>query len=118
MSCSQTLRNLVRLDVAKELTWTGRIFSGSEAYELGLATHVSASPLEDALELAREIAAKSPDAIRAGKKLLNASVQLPVAEELRMEQELQVQLIGGPNQVEAVKANLEKRAPSFQDAGR
>ena len=115
MSASQTLRNLVRLDVAKELTWSGRILSGTEAYELGLATRVSESPLDDALELAREIASKSPDAIRAGKKLLNASVQLPIAEGLRMEQDLQGQLIGGPSQIEAVKANLEKRAPIFQD---
>ena len=84
-------------------------------YELGLATRVSESPRDDALELAREIAAKSPDAIRAGKKLLNASVQLPVVEGLRLEEKLQGQLIGGPNQIESVKANLEKRAPAFQD---
>ncbi len=115
MSGTQTLRNLVRLDVAKELTFSGRIISGSEAYELGLATRVSESPRDDALELAREIAAKSPDAIRAGKKLLNASVQLPVAEGLRLEEKLQGQLIGGPNQIESVKANLEKGAPAFQD---
>jgi enoyl-CoA hydratase/carnithine racemase len=115
MAGSQTLRNLVRLDVAKELTWSGRIISGTEAYELGLATHVSESPLDDALELAREIASKSPDAIRAGKKLLNASVQLPVAEGLRLEQKLQGQLLGGRNQLESVKANFEKRPAKFQD---
>ncbi len=115
MSGTQTLRNLVRLDVAKELTFSGRIISGSEAYELGLATRVSESPRDDALELAREIAAKSPDAIRAGKKLLNASVLLPVAEGLRLEEKLQGQLIGGRNQIESVKANLEKRAPAFHD---
>ena len=115
MAGTQTLRNLVRLDVAKELTFSGRVISGSEAYELGLATRVSDHPLEDALELAREIAAKSPDAIRAGKKLLNASVQVSLEEGLRLEEKIQADLIGSPNQIESVRANLEKRPPSFQD---
>ena len=44
---------------------------GKEAKELGLATRVSEKPLEDALALAAEIASKSPDAIRAAKRLLN-----------------------------------------------
>jgi enoyl-CoA hydratase/carnithine racemase len=63
---SQTLRRLVRLDVAKELTFTGRVISGREAAELGLATHLSDTPREAALELAREIAGRSPSAVRAG----------------------------------------------------
>ncbi len=115
MAGTQTLRNLVRLDVAKELTFSGRVISGSEAYELGLATRVSDHPLEDALELAREIAAKSPDAIRAGKKLLNASVQVSLEEGLRLEEKIQADLIGSPNQIESVRANLDKRPPSFQN---
>ena len=73
MSGTQTLRHLVRLDVAKELTFTGRIVSGSEAVALGLATRVADDPRAEALALAREIAGKSPDAIRAGKRLLNAA---------------------------------------------
>ena len=115
MAGTQTLRHLVRLDVAKELTFSGRVISGSEAHELGLATRVSDCPLDDALELAREIASKSPAAIRAGKKLLNASVQVGLEEGLRLEAKLQADLIGSPNQVEAVRANLEKRPPAFQD---
>ena len=115
MSGPQTLRHLVRLDVAKDLTFTGRIVSGTEAHELGLATRVSERPLDDALEAAREIAAKSPDAIRAGKRLLNASVLESPEEGLRMEEKLQRQLIGSANQVEAVRSNLEKRPPKFED---
>jgi enoyl-CoA hydratase/carnithine racemase len=115
MSGTQALRHLVRLDVAKELTFTGRVVSGTEAVELGLATHLSDTPREAALALAREIAAKSPSAIRAGKKLLNAAVTASVADGLALEQALQTTLIGRPNQVEAVKANLEKREPRFQD---
>lgn len=115
MTGSQTLRHLVRLDVAKELTFTGRIVSGNEAAALGLATRCSDNPRQAAMELAREIAAKSPHAIRAGKRLLNASVTLSVAEGLRLEEELQLSLIGSPNQIEAVQANLEKREPRFVD---
>jgi len=117
MSATQTLRNLVRLDVAKELTFTGRIVSGTEAVELGLATRTSDDPRAAALELAREIAQKSPHAIRAGKRLLNEAWVGSPAEGLALEEALQRTLIGSPNQIEAVAANLEKRAPRFSDAG-
>ncbi len=113
MAGTQLLRRLVRLDVAKELTFTGRTVSGTEAVALGLCTRAADDPRAAALELAREIAGKSPDAIRAGKKLLNASVEVGVAEGLALEASLQLGLIGKPNQVEAVKANLERRAPRF-----
>ncbi len=113
MSGTQTLRHLVGLDVAKELTFTGRVVSGTEAVALGLATHASDTPREAALALAREIATKSPAAIRAAKQLLNASVTTSVDEGLRLEAQLQTSLIGKPEQIEAVKANLEKRTPRF-----
>jgi enoyl-CoA hydratase/carnithine racemase len=116
MSGTQTLRHLVRLDVAKELTFTGRIVRGSEAIALGLATRVSDNPREDALALAREIAGKSPDAIRAGKQLLNSANLVSTGDGLRMEESLQRSLIGRPNQIEAVQANMQKRAPQFSDA--
>jgi len=115
MSGTQTLRRLVRLDVAKELTFTGRVVSGTEAVALGLATRVADPPRETALALAAEIAAKSPDAIRAGKRLLDASGVVPVEEGLLLEERLQIGLIGRPNQVESVRANLEKRPPQFRD---
>jgi enoyl-CoA hydratase/carnithine racemase len=115
MTGSQTLRHLVRLDVAKELTFTGRIVSGTEAAALGLATRASDNPREAALELAREIASKSPHAIRAGKRLLNATVTMSVAGGLQLEEQLQLSLIGSPNQLEAVQANMEKRQPRFTD---
>jgi enoyl-CoA hydratase/carnithine racemase len=115
MAGSQTLRHLVRLDVAKELTFTGRIVSGGEAVQLGLGTQLSDTPLEAALEMAREIASKSPDAVRASKRLLNETRLLGLEEGLGLEESLQRGLIGGRNQVEAVKANLQKRQPDFDD---
>ncbi len=115
MSLTQTLRRLVRLDIAKDLTFTGRVVSGSEAVELGLATHLSDAPREAAFEMAREIAAKSPHAIRAGKQLLDRSGVGSVEDGLLLEEELQRGLMGKPNQVEAVRANVEKRDPNFED---
>ena len=115
MTGATSLRRLVGLDVAKELLFTGRIVSGTEARELGLATRVSETPRDEAFELAREIARRSPDAVRAAKQLLVESDGLAVQERFELEARLQRTLIGGPNQVEAVHANLEKRAPRFED---
>ncbi|GIW42928.1 MAG: enoyl-CoA hydratase [Candidatus Binatia bacterium] len=115
MSGTQTLRRLVRLDVAKELTFTGRIVSGEDAARLGLVTRCANDPFTEAMALAREIAGRSPDAIRAAKRLWNEATVSSVVEGLALEQELQLSLIGRPNQREAVQANLEKRQPRFRD---
>jgi len=115
MSGTQTLRRVARLDVIKELTYTGRIVTGAEAVELGLATRVTDDPYAAAMALAKEIAGKSPDAVRAAKKLLNASGLVSLAEGLKMEADLQRSIIGKPNQAEAVKSNLENRPPNFAD---
>lgn len=115
MSASKTLLSLVPLDVAKELTFTGRIVSGQEAVRLGLATRVTEDPLAAALETAREVASKSPHAIRAAKQLYERAPALSVREAFELETALQLDLLGSPNQMEAVQANLEKRAPRFVD---
>jgi enoyl-CoA hydratase/carnithine racemase len=107
------MRELARSDVVRELTYTGRVFSGEEALQLGFATRLAADPLAEALAMAHEIAGKSPDAIRAGKRLLNASLAHSAAELLIAESVEQQALIGSPNQVEAVRANIERRAPRF-----
>ena len=111
------MRELARTDVVRELTFSGRIFSGEEALALGFATRLAADPLAEALKLAHEIAAKSPDAIRAAKRLLNASMSLGAAELLLAESREQKALIGSANQTEAVRANIERRAPLFSDPG-
>jgi enoyl-CoA hydratase/carnithine racemase len=115
MSGTQTLRDLVRLDVAKELVFTGKIVDARSAAELGLITRVCDDPLAEALDLAGTIAGKSPDAIAAGKKLLEATWHGPASEGLLQEEMLQRSVIGKHNQIESVMANFEKRAPQFQD---
>jgi enoyl-CoA hydratase/carnithine racemase len=115
MTGTQVLPELVGRDVAKELTFTGREVDGAEAVRIGLATRVTADPLAAALELAAEIAGKSPDAIRRAKALLE--LRVPRAEGFAAEQRAIRELIGSPNQIEAVRANLAKRAPEFTDPG-
>jgi enoyl-CoA hydratase/carnithine racemase len=113
MTGSQLLPELVGRDVAKELTFTGREVSGMEAAELGLATSVSSDPLADALTMAAEIAEKSPRAIRAAKHLLGLAGRVSLPEGFAAEQRAIRDLIGSPDQIEAVRANLEGRDPVF-----
>jgi enoyl-CoA hydratase/carnithine racemase len=115
VAVTQSARNVVPLDVLKELTFTARVVSGVEAVDLRLATHLSDDPHAAALELAREIAGRSPHAVRAGKQLWNRALLGSQAEGFLLEEELQRTLMGGPNQVEAVRANMEKRDPAFAD---
>ena len=113
MTGTQVLSGLVRPDVAKELTFTARVFSGTEAFELGLATRLSATPLDDALAMAREIAGRSPDAVRGAKELFNRITNAGAAEQFAEERRVIGSLIGRPNQVETVMANFENRAAVY-----
>jgi len=107
------MRELARPDIVRDLTFSGRIFSGQEALEYGFATRVCDDPLETAMQAAREIASKSPSAIRAAKRLLRASVDQDAASLLMAESVEQRALMGSDHQKEAVRANMEKRAPVF-----
>lgn len=113
MSGSVSLRELLPMDQAMRLTMTGERFSGARAAELGLVTEVSADPLAAAQALAREIAARSPDAVAMTKRLFRTSWMASVRKAFRIESALQLKLLFGRNHREAVKANAEKRAPAF-----
>jgi enoyl-CoA hydratase/carnithine racemase len=113
MTGSQVLPELVGRDVAKELTFTGRVVSGEEAVRLGLATRLSETPYDDALALAREITGKSPSAVRAAKALLDLSGRVSVEEGWLAEQQAQRSLVGSADQLVAIRAFLEKRTPRW-----
>lgn len=116
MGITQTLPRLVPIDVAKELTFTGRIVSGSEGLELGLVTRTAADPLAAALALADEIAQKSPHAVRAAKRLYDETwAGNDPAAALMLESDLQTGLIGKPNQIAAVVAGMSGEKPVFVD---
>lgn len=116
MAITQTLPRLVSIDVAKELTFSGRIVSGSEGFELGLVTRTAEDPLSAALALADEIAQKSPDAVRAAKRLYDETwASNDPAAALMRESVLQTGLIGKPNQIAAVQAGISGEKPVFVD---
>jgi len=114
MGATPYLPHLLRDDVLRELTYTNRIIEAEEAQALGLVTRVIANPIEAALQTAAEIAARNPEAVRAAKRILNNAPFQSPQDILLAESREQDKLIGRPNQVEAVMANLEKRAPQFK----
>lgn len=109
------MKGLVRDDIARELTYTGRIFDGEEAGRIGVATRVCADPRAEALALAAEIAGKSPSAIRGAKRLLDMVADADQHAILLAESKEQTALIGSPNQVEAVMSNMQKRPAVYAD---
>jgi enoyl-CoA hydratase/carnithine racemase len=115
MSITRTLPRLVRIDVAKELTYTGRVFSGQEAAEMGVVTRLAEDPLAAARELAAEIAARSPDAVRGAKRLYDESWTGSPEQTMALEAQLQRSLLGSKNQMAAVAAGFTKEPADFVD---
>lgn len=109
------LRGLVRDDVARELTYTARPVSGTEAVSLGLATRTASDPHAAAMTLAAQVATGSPRAVRAAKRLFSLSQDAGAAGILRAESAEQEVLLTGPDLAEAVTARAAGRAPAFED---
>ena len=114
MAGTPIMPGLVRDDILRELCFTGRILSATEAVELGFGTRIVDDPRAAALQTAREIAEKNPDAVRAMKRMFNNMMVDPAAA-LLAESVEQMKLLGSDNQREAVMANFEKRKPVFTD---
>lgn len=115
MCASELLPRLVGSDVAAELYYTGKMITGTEAVALGVCTRLSDDPHHDALMLAGEIASKNPQAIRHAKSLIEQFGRVSTAEAFANERRHMGELIGSPNQIEAVKAFFDKRDPVFVD---
>ena len=114
MSLTQTALHCVPIDVLKELTFTGRSVDGEEALRIGLLTRIDADPQARAQELATTIAGKSPDAVRRAKQLLNQGWRSNLKASLELEAALQKEIIGQPNQIEAVMSNMERREALYK----
>ncbi len=114
MGASVTLRELLSADQALELTLTGRQFNAQEALDKHLITRIDDDPLNAALALAETISAHSPDAVAAAKRLFQRTRVLSERRALRRERWLQLKVLLGSNQREAMKARMEKREPRFK----
>lgn len=109
MGGAALLRELVPIDVAKELAMSGRILGGAEAHELGLVTHLAADPVDAAHRLAGEFETRSPDAVAAAKFLMQEAFGAGESGALAAERRWQRRLLGSRNQRIAVARNLEKK---------
>lgn len=112
---TQLWRHSVRDDIIRELTYTNRMFSGEEAVQYGFATHTSNDPHADAMNLAQQIAKKSPSAIVKAKQLINEAAYLNMDDGLLNESIIQDEIIGKKNQLEAVFSQMQKREAKFED---
>ncbi|MCU9847487.1 crotonase/enoyl-CoA hydratase family protein [Defluviimonas sp. WL0024] len=114
MGISQFLPRLMRADQAKDLIMSARVVGAEEALALGLVTRLAADPVAAAREMAAELALRSPDALTAAKRLVEAGWVLPLGEGLALEARLQADILGGANQIEAVMAAMAGRAPRYR----
>ncbi|KAJ54660.1 hypothetical protein ACMU_16220 [Actibacterium mucosum KCTC 23349] len=112
MGLTQSLPKLLRADLAKDLIMTGRVLDADVALGMGLITRIADDPHAAAQAMAAELSARSPDAVRATKTMVEAAWATPDA--LALEAALQADLIGSPNQVEAVMAGMQNRPPKFR----
>jgi len=114
MGASVTLRGLVADDVAMDLAMTGRRVPAQEALAQGLISRIEQEPLAAARTLAETLAAQSPSAVAAIKRLFTQTARGSERRALRRERRLQLKLLLGANQREAMRANFEKRPPKFR----
>ena len=114
MGITQSLPKLMRADQAKDLIMTARVLQADEALGLGLITRIADDPVAEAQAFATELAARSPDAVRGAKHLVEEGWGLGPREALALEAALQAELMGSANQIEAVMANMQKRVAKFR----
>lgn len=110
MGLTRSIKDIIPLDLAKELTLTGRIFSGDYAQQIGLVTHLSDDPVTQAMQLAEEMIDRSPDALLAGKRVLDAMAHQP-ERSLRLEKIWQLKLLFGNN---SKLARLKDKKPEIR----
>ncbi len=109
------LPKLVRSDVLRQLTYTAAPITAAQAEAWGMVTSICDDPLAEAQAMASEIASKGPTAIRAAKRMIEyAESGASQSEVLLRESAEQVKLIGKPEQMEVIAAQMQKRAPVFK----
>lgn len=108
------LPRLARSDVIRRLTYTAEPVGAEQAMGWGLVTELAQDPLEAARGMAAQIAGKSPSAMRAAKRLIGAAESGKGEDAVLMEESReQAGLIGKPDQLEVIAANMAGRAPDF-----
>jgi enoyl-CoA hydratase/carnithine racemase len=113
---SQRLARVLGKQRAMELVLTGRRFGAEEAYELGLVNKVAPGEewLEEAMALARAVAAQPPIAARLAKQAVIAAEETALSAGLETERRLYELAMATEDRVEGMRAFIEKRKPDFE----
>jgi len=112
---TQRLTRAVGKAIAMEMILNDRRLTAQEAYQFGMVNRVTSVEgyLEAALQLAEEIAARAPIAVRAAKKMINQSFERTLSDGLAEEKQVFYNLFATEDQKEGMKAFTEKRKPEW-----
>jgi enoyl-CoA hydratase len=113
---TQRLSRLVGRAKAMEMILTGELIDAQEAYRIGLVNKIVSSQelMPITMEIAREMAKKSPIALRYAKEAINKGMDLSLGQGLRLEADLYFLLHTTKDRTEGIKAFQEKRSPRFE----
>lgn len=116
MAATFTTPRIVGLAKACEVIFTGRLYTGEEAFALGLVNRVAPAEkvMDEALALAREIAANAPIAVRLAKRALYRGEADLLEAALEVESAHQARTWTTEDAKEGITAMTEKRAPKFR----
>jgi enoyl-CoA hydratase len=116
---TQRLARAVGKARAMEIVLTGRRVSAAEAERLGLVTRLvpATETLGAALDLAATVAAQPAEAVRAAVSAVRAAFEVPLEAGIRVERDLFGALFGTPDQVEGMRAFVERRDPRWRERG-
>ncbi|MBM4372057.1 MAG: enoyl-CoA hydratase/isomerase family protein [Deltaproteobacteria bacterium] len=113
---TQRLARLVGRNLAKEICFSGNMYTAQRAKEMGLVQEVLPKEglLPHCLQLVRTIAKKGPLAVAQAKRAINQGVDLSLSAGLWVEKLAFMSLFGSKDQVEGMTAFIEKRKPEFR----
>lgn len=112
---TQRMPRLIGPGRAKMLILSGKVIDANEAFTLGLVDSVVEPDqlMPEVMKLARQIAEKSPAAVKWAKKSINNGLDVPLTDGLMIEREYLGKLVAVGDQIEGATAFLEKRKPNF-----
>lgn len=113
---TQRLPRLIGASRAREMIFTGRIITAREAFGWDLVNHVypQAELMENVMRMASEIAANSPVAVSAAKRVVREGLDMHRNDGLKNEQQQFSNLFTTDDRIEGMTAFLEKRKPNFK----